>query len=229
MVASRAFGRNVELFVGVQNLFDAEYFVGTLPTTVGAPRLVTGGLRLRLYLTRPGGFAPPDPPSPSLAGGPVPRSAPAGRARGAPNACHGRISRRGRRDRKGRRGTLLTPFADTRLARWAAPRGAASAKGVISVLPGCLLGALCGPLRPLREIVVINAAKARTVSTWAHPCELVMGAIRRYRGPKLDTPADGLVTCNLDVSRPHLLSRRLRVDLLSMRLYDAGDARVRRL
>ena len=49
MVASRAFGRNVELFVGVQNLFDAEYFVGTLPTTVGAPRLVTGGLRLRLH------------------------------------------------------------------------------------------------------------------------------------------------------------------------------------
>jgi len=49
MVASRAFGRNVELFVGVQNLFDAEYFVGTLPTTVGAPRLVTGGLRVRLH------------------------------------------------------------------------------------------------------------------------------------------------------------------------------------
>ena len=49
MVASRGFGRNVELFVGVQNVFDAEYFVGTLPTTVGAPRLVTGGLRLRLH------------------------------------------------------------------------------------------------------------------------------------------------------------------------------------
>ena len=47
--ASRAFGRNLELFVGVQNLFDAEYFVGTLPTTVGSPRLVTGGLRLRLH------------------------------------------------------------------------------------------------------------------------------------------------------------------------------------
>ena len=47
--ASRAVGRNVDLFVGVQNLFDAEYFVGTLPTTVGSPRLVTGGLRLRLH------------------------------------------------------------------------------------------------------------------------------------------------------------------------------------
>jgi nucleotide-binding universal stress UspA family protein len=32
----------------------------------------------------PGGFAPPDPPSPSLAGAPLPRSAPAGRAAGAP-------------------------------------------------------------------------------------------------------------------------------------------------
>jgi outer membrane receptor protein involved in Fe transport len=47
--ASRAFGRNLELFAGVQNLLDAEYFVGTLPTTVGSPRLVTGGLRLRLH------------------------------------------------------------------------------------------------------------------------------------------------------------------------------------
>ncbi len=34
--------------------------------------------------TSPGGFAPPDPPSPSLAGAPSPRSAPAGRALGAP-------------------------------------------------------------------------------------------------------------------------------------------------
>jgi outer membrane receptor protein involved in Fe transport len=47
-MASREVGRNAELFLGVQNLFDAEYFVGTLPTTVGAPRLVTGGIRLRL-------------------------------------------------------------------------------------------------------------------------------------------------------------------------------------
>jgi outer membrane receptor protein involved in Fe transport len=47
LTASRALGRNVELFFGVQNLFDREYFVGTLPTTVGAPRLVTGGIRIR--------------------------------------------------------------------------------------------------------------------------------------------------------------------------------------
>jgi iron complex outermembrane receptor protein len=48
LTASREFGANLELFVGVQNLFDKEFFVGTLPTTVGAPRLVTGGLRIRL-------------------------------------------------------------------------------------------------------------------------------------------------------------------------------------
>ena len=46
--ASRAFGRNLEVFAGVQNLFDAEYFVGTLPTTVGAPRFVSAGFRLRV-------------------------------------------------------------------------------------------------------------------------------------------------------------------------------------
>jgi nucleotide-binding universal stress UspA family protein len=40
-----------------------------------------------------GGFAPPDPPSPSLAGAPSPRSAPAGRASGAPTheGPHGNI------------------------------------------------------------------------------------------------------------------------------------------
>jgi outer membrane receptor protein involved in Fe transport len=48
LLASREVGHNTELFLGVQNLFDAEYFVGTLPTTVGAPRLITGGIRLRL-------------------------------------------------------------------------------------------------------------------------------------------------------------------------------------
>jgi iron complex outermembrane receptor protein len=47
LTASRAFGRNLDVFFGVQNLADEEYFVGTLPTTVGSPRLVTGGLRVR--------------------------------------------------------------------------------------------------------------------------------------------------------------------------------------
>ena len=45
--ASREFGRNLEVFFGAQNLFDKEYYVGTNPTTVGSPRLVNGGVRLR--------------------------------------------------------------------------------------------------------------------------------------------------------------------------------------
>jgi outer membrane receptor protein involved in Fe transport len=49
VLGSRAINRNLELFAGVQNLFDTEYFVGTLPTTVGSPRLVTGGVRVRLH------------------------------------------------------------------------------------------------------------------------------------------------------------------------------------
>ena len=49
ILGSRSLNRNLEIFAGVQNLFDAEYFVGTLPTTVGSPRLVTGGVRVRLH------------------------------------------------------------------------------------------------------------------------------------------------------------------------------------
>ncbi len=45
---SRAIGLRLNAFVGVQNLFDREYVVGTLPTTVGSPRLVTGGIRVRV-------------------------------------------------------------------------------------------------------------------------------------------------------------------------------------
>lgn len=45
--ASRAVGPNVELFFGAQNLFDRSYFVGTLPTTTGTPRLIHGGVRLK--------------------------------------------------------------------------------------------------------------------------------------------------------------------------------------
>ena len=35
--ASRSVGRNFDAFFGVQNMFDEEYFVGTLPTTMGRP------------------------------------------------------------------------------------------------------------------------------------------------------------------------------------------------
>jgi len=43
----RAVGRNLDVFLGVQNLTNREYFVGTLPTTIGSPRLVNGGVRVR--------------------------------------------------------------------------------------------------------------------------------------------------------------------------------------
>jgi iron complex outermembrane receptor protein len=46
--ASRTINRNVDVFFGVQNMFDTLYYVGTNPTTIGTPRLVNGGLRLRL-------------------------------------------------------------------------------------------------------------------------------------------------------------------------------------
>jgi outer membrane receptor protein involved in Fe transport len=46
--AARAVQRNVELFFAAQNLFDREYLVGTLPTTIGTPRLVSAGVRLHL-------------------------------------------------------------------------------------------------------------------------------------------------------------------------------------
>lgn len=45
---ARTITRRLEIFGGVQNLFDREYFVGTLPTTVGAPRMITGGMRVRV-------------------------------------------------------------------------------------------------------------------------------------------------------------------------------------
>jgi outer membrane receptor protein involved in Fe transport len=45
---SRTMNRNVDVFFGVQNLFDAVYYVGTNPTTIGTPRLVNGGVRLKV-------------------------------------------------------------------------------------------------------------------------------------------------------------------------------------
>jgi outer membrane receptor protein involved in Fe transport len=45
--ASRTITRNVSVFLGVQNLFDEEYYVGLSPTTIGSPRLVNGGVRIR--------------------------------------------------------------------------------------------------------------------------------------------------------------------------------------
>src|SRR5207249_3363667 len=45
--ASRAITKKFDAFFGVQNLFDQEYYVGLLPTTVGTPRLINGGFRVR--------------------------------------------------------------------------------------------------------------------------------------------------------------------------------------
>ena len=45
---SRTINRTVDVFFGVQNLFNITYFVGTNPTTIGTPRLVNGGIRLKV-------------------------------------------------------------------------------------------------------------------------------------------------------------------------------------
>jgi outer membrane receptor protein involved in Fe transport len=45
--ALRGIGRNLDVFFGVQNLLDKEYYVGFAPTTIGTPRLVNGGIRVR--------------------------------------------------------------------------------------------------------------------------------------------------------------------------------------
>ena len=47
LAVSRAVGKNIEVFFGVQNLLDQVSFVQTLPSTTGTPRLVNGGLRVR--------------------------------------------------------------------------------------------------------------------------------------------------------------------------------------
>jgi vitamin B12 transporter len=45
--ASHDFGESIQVFFGVQNLFDKTYIVQTNPTTSGTPRLVHGGIRVR--------------------------------------------------------------------------------------------------------------------------------------------------------------------------------------
>jgi outer membrane receptor protein involved in Fe transport len=47
MTATRELTRHLDVFFGVQNLFDEEYYVGLLPTTIGSPRLFHGGIRIR--------------------------------------------------------------------------------------------------------------------------------------------------------------------------------------
>ena len=45
--ASRSITHNIQAFFGVQNLFDQTYFVQTNPSTIGTPRLINGGVRIR--------------------------------------------------------------------------------------------------------------------------------------------------------------------------------------
>jgi outer membrane receptor protein involved in Fe transport len=47
LTVSRDVGPHLQVFVGVQNLFDEVYFVQTNPSTTGTPRLVNGGVRVR--------------------------------------------------------------------------------------------------------------------------------------------------------------------------------------
>jgi outer membrane receptor protein involved in Fe transport len=47
LTVSRDIGRNLQVFFGMQNVFDQEYFVQTNPSTIGTPRLANFGLRLR--------------------------------------------------------------------------------------------------------------------------------------------------------------------------------------
>ena len=47
MSLMRAVGQYFDVFFTAQNVFDQEYFVQRNPTTIGSPRLVTGGIRVR--------------------------------------------------------------------------------------------------------------------------------------------------------------------------------------
>ena len=48
LTLSRNINRHVDVFFGVQNMFDTTYYVGTNPTTIGTPRLVNIGMRLKV-------------------------------------------------------------------------------------------------------------------------------------------------------------------------------------
>ncbi len=47
LMASRDLGPRFQVFIGAQNLTNKVFFVQTNPSTIGAPRLVTGGVRIR--------------------------------------------------------------------------------------------------------------------------------------------------------------------------------------
>jgi outer membrane receptor protein involved in Fe transport len=45
--ASHNFTPNIQAFFGMQNMLDKTYFVQTNPSTIGTPRLVNVGMRVR--------------------------------------------------------------------------------------------------------------------------------------------------------------------------------------
>jgi outer membrane receptor protein involved in Fe transport len=45
---SRTIVKDADMFFGIQNMFNKVYDVATLPTTIGSPRLVNGGIRIRV-------------------------------------------------------------------------------------------------------------------------------------------------------------------------------------
>ena len=47
LVVSRDLGKGLQVFFGAQNLMDTVYFVQTNPSTVGTPRLITGGVSVK--------------------------------------------------------------------------------------------------------------------------------------------------------------------------------------
>jgi outer membrane receptor protein involved in Fe transport len=47
LTVSKSINRNFDLYFGLQNFFNTEYIVGTLPTTIGSPRLFNAGARIR--------------------------------------------------------------------------------------------------------------------------------------------------------------------------------------
>jgi outer membrane receptor protein involved in Fe transport len=47
ITATRAIVKGVDVFFGMQNVFNVTYVVATLPTTIGAPRLFNVGMRIR--------------------------------------------------------------------------------------------------------------------------------------------------------------------------------------
>ena len=47
LTATRQIAKGFDAFFGIQNMFNVQYVVATLPTTIGSPRLYNGGFRIR--------------------------------------------------------------------------------------------------------------------------------------------------------------------------------------